>query len=389
MVRSNRPLETAVPFWADRHLNPALAGDYARALRASGVVDYFQSWDQLTSWWPRALWTTDNTPLAALLGDCDSFQDAFISAAFAAAAEPTLGLTISTDAIRTGPAELMQRVLTLSDAVEGRAVLQLGAGEVKQAGPFGYRRAEGLDRLEDHLQIIRKLLDTDGLVDHRGHHWNYRHAWIGGAKRLPPRIFAMGGGPRLMKLAAQYADGFVSMVPFAFPDADAYAEQADAMRRELELRDRDPDAFTFGLWHGLLVSDDEAELQRLTENPLLRWIAATFGRFDQSKWRDEGIQPPLPDGWHYALKLRPAELGSAEVRDIVDRTTPEMVRKSFFCGTPAQVVAEIQKFVDVGVSFHSLVDMAPALRPPESAEANLGYLLECARLLKAAEHGPG
>lgn len=378
----SQQVETAIPFWADRHMNPALAGDYAQALKTSGVVDYFQSWDQLTSWWPQALWTKENTPLAPMLGDCDSFQDAFISAAFSAAAVPDLGLAISTDAIRNGPAELMQRILTLSDAVEGRCVLQLGAGEVKQAGPFGYKRSEGLDRLEDHLQLIRKLLDTDGLVDHEGHHWTYQRAWIGGAKRFPPRIFAMGGGPRLMRLAAEYADGFVSMVPFAFPNAEIYAEQADFVRAELDRQGRDPNSFTFALWHGVLVSDDEDELQRLTENPLLRWIAATFGRFDQSQWRDEGFEPTMPEGWHYALKLRPAQMQTAEVQEIIDRTPPEMVRKAFFCGTPAQVVAEINKFSETGVTFHSVVDMAPTLRPVEQAETNLNFLLECCKLLK-------
>jgi hypothetical protein len=72
---------TSVPVHFDRSRSPRLVGDIARALEASGVVDYFQTYDQLTNLLPNALWTPDVTPLAELSADNDSFADGLLLAA--------------------------------------------------------------------------------------------------------------------------------------------------------------------------------------------------------------------------------------------------------------------------------------------------------------------
>src|SRR5262245_41730758 len=125
---ATKPVETAVGFYADRTFSPRVAGDFAQTLEASGVVDMFQAWDQLISWWPNSMWTPENTAWTSLMQDCDSFADAFQLCAFAAAATTRLGVSTTTDAIRRGPAELLQTMLTLASATDGRAVFQFGAG---------------------------------------------------------------------------------------------------------------------------------------------------------------------------------------------------------------------------------------------------------------------
>jgi len=102
------PLRTAIPFGPDRTAPASLAVDFAKMMEASGAVDQFLAWDQLVSWWPKALWTPENTFLAEVSGDPDSFNDAFMLAAIAAATTTNLGIGVTTDAVRRGPAELMQ-----------------------------------------------------------------------------------------------------------------------------------------------------------------------------------------------------------------------------------------------------------------------------------------
>lgn len=68
-------LQTAVHYWPVRNVPPPAAGEFAKRLEASGVVEWFQTWDQLVSFYPRALWTLENTPLAVVQSDCDSFHD--------------------------------------------------------------------------------------------------------------------------------------------------------------------------------------------------------------------------------------------------------------------------------------------------------------------------
>jgi len=382
-LMTKKKVETALPLSADRHFSPRAAGPFAKSLEDSGVVDYFQTWDQLTSWWPRDLWREDTTPMYSTLPDCDSFQDPFVAGTFGLAATEELGIAVSTDAIRNGPAELLQTMLTLADATAGKAVLMLGAGEVKQAGPFGYKRSEGLARMEDLLRIFRLLLNTDGPIDFDGKFWKYKQAWIGEAKANQPKVYSMGGGERLINLAAECADGFVSITPFAFHTPEQYAAEVDKVKVALDKAGRDPEDFTFGLWHNVLLFDESEDRDAVLDNPLLRFIAAVFGRFKQSDWLAEGFQPVFPEDWHYALKLLPVEMSREEADRIVEATPRTMVEKTFICGTPEEVMPGLQEYVEAGASFVSLIDMSPCARPAEEAESAHERQLEVCRLLKA------
>jgi len=82
---AQRVARTAVPITIDRNFPAAMFGDAVKAVAASGVVDDVQMWDQLTSWWPSLLWTRENTPMAEVMPDVDSFPDVFAYAAYASA----------------------------------------------------------------------------------------------------------------------------------------------------------------------------------------------------------------------------------------------------------------------------------------------------------------
>jgi phthiodiolone/phenolphthiodiolone dimycocerosates ketoreductase len=82
---AQRVARTAVPIAIDRNFPAAMFGDAVKAVAASGVVDDVQMWDQLTSWWPSLLWTRENTPMAEVMPDVDSFPDVFAYAAYASA----------------------------------------------------------------------------------------------------------------------------------------------------------------------------------------------------------------------------------------------------------------------------------------------------------------
>ena len=190
-----RSLEIDLPIFYVRHVPIEGVGEAAMAIEASGVVDSVTVWDQLTFHVPPALWRPEYTPLATALPDIDSMPDAFATLGYIAAVAPGLGLTTSPDAVRRGPGELMQSMLTLSDFTRGRATFQMGAGEIKQTKPFGHKRTQGLKRLEDQFRIYRRFLENDGPIDHEGNVWNMDQAWLGESYGYRPRLFALGGGP--------------------------------------------------------------------------------------------------------------------------------------------------------------------------------------------------
>jgi phthiodiolone/phenolphthiodiolone dimycocerosates ketoreductase len=375
-------IRTGIGIWSSRHLDPRTAADYAKGLDAAGHIDQFVLWDQLTSWWPNSLWTPENTPLAGVVPDMDSLQDPFATAAFALGGTDRLGFAVCTDATRREPPELAQTLLTLAQATTGKGTLCLGGGEVRNINPFGRKRSLGLKRLGETLQIMRLLLKEEKLVDFDGELWKLQDAWIGNAgKDRAPEVIAMGGGPRLTDMALRYADGFGTGSPFVYADPAKYGEAVRGHKQTLAGLGRDPEAFTFALHHIVFVLEDKDEFERYVDNPLLKWYAATGGRINQNDWDPEGLEPVMPRDWHYAFHMKPNALSLDQVMDVVDRTPRDIVRKTYYHGTPADIAEDIKPYVAQGANLHLIADLAPLLVPTEP-EKTIERSAEICRLVK-------
>ena len=378
-------IETAVVVDASRHTPLSMFVDRVKAIEATGVVDYVHLWDQLTSWWPREMWNSAATPLADVLPDIDSFPDQFALGALGAYATPDLGVCISSDAIRRGPAELMQTMLTISNLAGRRApILQIGAGELKQCKPFGWKRSQGLASLEDQFRYIEAFWNTDGPVDLEGNRWSFDHAWIGGAKGRRPRVWGLGGGPKILDLATTYADGFATIAPSVWTTADHAGEEITKVRRMVASKGRDPDAFDFGLWPLVILHDEGREdmVETVLNNPLIRWVAAIFGRINQSDWDKDGIDPLMPRDWHYAMKLLPIRWTAAEVADVTKDIPRATLEKCFFIGTPQKVAADLQSYADAGVTWTMICDMMPFVLDVDQAGDAVRRAIEVCAILK-------
>jgi phthiodiolone/phenolphthiodiolone dimycocerosates ketoreductase len=366
----NTRVETGYPL--DNHRTtpvPAFA-QFARAVHDSPNIDYMWLWDELSGWFPGKLWTTENTPAADFI-DGDSTYDPFVQAAIALAHNPDANIRLSTDAIRGGPAELLRKVLTLSNATSGNVVVAVGAGELRQTKPFGYKRTEGLQRLEDILQLVRRLYDEPQPWTQETNFWHLKNATIG--KHRPekrPEFWALGGGPVLLEIAARYADGFEAATPQAIQTPEEFSETVEAMRKKVKGYGRDPDAFGFGIWSLYVCHEDPEVIDRVLANPIVRYFAGQFGRLDQKRWLNEGETPVMPDGWHYAVKWAPFEQTDEEIQRIVDATPVSMSRKAYHVGTPKEMAKLHSEFVEAGAQFVGWLDMTPlALGPLEGPES--------------------
>lgn len=378
-----RPVEVMIPINADRACPPALLAQQAQAIKASGVVDTFHIWDQMMGWWPPGLWNTQNAPLAAMIPDLDATGDPAAVAAYAAASAPGLGLTISTDAIRRGPAEMMQTMLTLANMGEGKAILQIGAGEIKQTAPFGWKRNEGLRRIEDHFRFYEEFWKANAPVTMNGHFWNFDQAWIGAARQNKPRVWALGGGPKLIELATRYTNGFATMVPNVISTPERFADFVKKTREAVAANGRDPDDFDFCPWIPALIHDDPEVIERALDNPLLKWMAAFFGRLNNHDWAEHGIEPAFDPDWHYSLKLIPNRLtDKAEVDRILGRVSRRMVEITFLRGNTKEVAAQIQAYIDAGATHIDMMDTLPLVLDPMDAQAALGRQLAVCGIIK-------
>lgn len=381
-------VQTLLGFGIDRTFSPRLAGDLALMMEGSGVVDQLAFFDQLHSWFPTSLWDPDVTPLALTQPDPHSFHDPFITATFAAANTTKVGLTITCDAIRRGPTELTQTMLSCAGATEGRSRFWIGAGELKQCKAYGHKRKEGLDRMEDLFRIFRRYLENDGPIDYDGHHWTLRHAWLGGAMPHTPKIIAMGQGPRLIELAAKYADGVAPIIPASFRTPEEFAAMVKDVKEQVERHGRDPEAFEINAGIAVMLHEDPEFIDQAFDNPLTQWYTAIFGRLEMAKWLEEGFEPPFPVGWHYALKLLPLEYTAEEVEAVLNRVTRGMVEQAFqsggrpLTGTPKEVAATLDEFREAGATTIAAYDMAPTFMPFEEAMGAVSRSLEVMGILK-------
>ncbi len=375
-------IRTGIGIWAGRFGTPKLAGQMAKAMEDTGHVDQLVIWDQMNSWWPQALWEPSCTPLAKYVSDTDSSADPFVLTAFALSACEKLGFVICTDSLRRDPPEYAQMMLTLAMATEGKATLCLGAGEARHIVPFGRDRKLGLKRLEDTIQILQLLLKEKGLVNFEGKVWKLKDAWIGnGGKDRMPEIVAMGGGPRLTELSVKHADGFSSGAPFVFARPEKYAEAIRHHKGEMAKAGRANDPYVYGLHHIAFICKSKDDFEQYVDNPLLKWYAATGGRINMADWAEEGIDSVMPLDWHYAFDMCPAGMTRAQVDAVISRVTPEMVRKTYFYGSPEDIAREIIPYAKAGSNLNLIADLAPLMVETDPF-SNIEQMAEVCRLVK-------
>jgi phthiodiolone/phenolphthiodiolone dimycocerosates ketoreductase len=89
----------------------------------------------------------------------------------------------------------------------------------------------------------------------------------------------------------------------------------------------------------------------------------------------------MPRDWHYAFHMKPNSLTLDQIMDVVDRTPPDIVRKTYFHGTPADIAREIRPFVAAGANLNLIADIAPLLVPTEP-EKTIERSAEICRLVK-------
>jgi phthiodiolone/phenolphthiodiolone dimycocerosates ketoreductase len=379
---ASRRAETAVFLWGDRNAPASVTVDAAKVAAASPGVDGFAMSDQLMNFIPPSLWTTENAPLAALMPDPDSMDDAFTLAAYVYASTPGMNLTLLTDSIRNGPAQLVHQMLTLAKITEGRATFLVGAGEVKQINPFGWKRSQGLSRLEDLYQVFQKFMTSDDPISHEGNHWTLDKAFLGAAKQYKPKIWGLGGGPKILDLSTSYGDGFAGAAPCVWATPDNAAEYISNLKKQVAAKGKDPEQFRVGALCPVLVHEDEAVLDQALDNNVVRWIGAIFGRTQPMDWRRDGIEPAVPDGWTYFMKMKPYDTAPGFVDEVVGKATRKMTELSYIWGTSQQVAAELQAYVDAGVDWISPVDYLPIVSNPAQGAASLTRAIEICSIVK-------
>lgn len=137
------------------------------------------------------------------------------------------------------PALLAKMAATLDEVSAGRFILGLGAGwHQPEFDAFGVPFTQRVDRFEEALQIIVPLL-RKGQVDFSGTHYRASNCVLHprGPRPDGPPILIGAFGPRMLRLAARYADLWNTCW---LGDAAYLAAPRQALEEACAAEDRDP-----------------------------------------------------------------------------------------------------------------------------------------------------
>lgn len=220
------------------------------------------------------------------------------------------------------PGLLAKMADTIDEISGGRLILGVGAGwHEPEYAAFGFPWERRFDRFEEAVAIIKTLLRT-GRIDHQGEFYTLRECELrprGPRPEGPPlMIGALATKPRMLRMAAQYADQWNGWLLHSRSHPDEIAPLREAVDRAC-----------------LKVGRDAGSLAR------------TVGiMVDQ---RPEGERPPRAEGAAEPLTGSPEEIAAAIRRMAADGISHLQVAPTI------QGVAGVEAFAPV----LALLDGAP------------------------------
>jgi F420-dependent oxidoreductase-like protein len=156
----------------------------------------------------------------------------------------------------------------VDDLSDGRLVLGVGAGwQEREHDHFGFDLlpvSERLDRLEEGLEVITRLLRNDEPVDYQGKYYQLREAILlprPQRKNGPPILIGGNGRNRTLGMAARYADEWNAV----FLPPDKFKELNEHLDSLLEQEGRQPGEVRRSMMTGLLFGRNDEELRQRVE----------------------------------------------------------------------------------------------------------------------------
>jgi phthiodiolone/phenolphthiodiolone dimycocerosates ketoreductase len=240
--------------------------------------------------------------------------------------------------------------------------------------------------MEDLFKIFHALLDSEGEpIDFEGRRWTFEKASIGGGMPYRPKIWGLGAGPMLLDHTTSYCDGLAVTCPPVWGSAERFAQARAEILEQVASKGRDPEAFRIGVWFPVMAAADHDQLEAHLDNPLVKWMSAMFGRIDATLWKEEGMESPVPEDWNYFMHFLPYDTDQSFIDDVLAKTTREHVTKCWLCGTPEEVAAQVQPYIDAGADWVCPMDYMPLVLEASEAEAAFGRSIELCGLIKAGQ----
>lgn len=333
-----------------------LRAAYLQAVAAR--VDSFWVPDHLNGFVPRSLWKPNYVGAAKLVPSLDAYMEPWTLLGHLAArnrlGRMRLGVGV-TDTGRRNPAVTAQAAATLQLLTRGRAVLGVGPGERVGNEPYGVDWAKPVARFEEAMATIRALWNSGGEAVSRDSPFfplrdaifdlpPYRGKW--------PEIWVGAHGPRMLRAAGRYGDGFFPA--YSQRPAD-YAQRLDVVRSAASDAGRDPMSITPAMWLIVVTGRHRSDVDEAFDSELVRFNGLNV---PDDVYARHHAQHPLGAGFSGTQDLIPHGIDEHTALRYIDQVPGELMRDVTLHGTPDEVLAQAAEWRDCGVRHMVLVNLS-------------------------------
>ena len=347
----------------------------ARLYRLLGVDSLFVP-DHYLSFTPRQVWGPGMSPAADIIPSLDAFFDPFVMMGAMATRHPRAYIgTGVTEPFRRHPVTLAQAFVTIDHLTNGRAILGIGNGERENTEPYGIPFEKRVGRLEEALEIIRLLWESNGEpISYDGKIWKLKGAIFATPlyNGRSPRIWVASHAPRMLGLTGRFGDGWY---PTNKMDGDGYRASLSKIRSAADKEGRSLDGFEPAMQIiTVLGKNREAVLEGLLKVPA---AAAMSMLLPAASWKQQGLEHPLGPKFEGFPDFVPQEISNEQIEEARVSVTPELMGSGLFAGNPDEIVDELRPLVDAGLRHVVIWNVSPIV-----SGATASGMLQIAMLIR-------
>jgi phthiodiolone/phenolphthiodiolone dimycocerosates ketoreductase len=354
--------------------------DYLNAL--ANRVDSFWVVDHLNGLFPRSLWKQKYCGATKLMPTLDAYMEPWTMLGHLAARNRVgrmpLGVSV-TDTGRRNPAVTAQAAATLHLLTRGRAILGIGVGEREGNEPYGVDWSKPVARFEEAMATIRALWGSGGqLVNRDSPYFPLRNALFD----LPPyrgkwpEIWIGAHGPRMLRAAGRYGDGYFPGFPHRPQD---YAQRLEVVRAAASDAGRDPMSIIPAVWLPVVTARSRDDVDQALDSEIIKFWGLSASDED---YRRHGAQHPLGAGFSGAQDLMPFNMDEQTALSHLAQIPPALLRETMLNGTPEEVIEQAAQWRDCGVRYMVLINAGPLQRSLRKGLASIQPFNKIIRGLK-------